>query len=88
MQQSKEWIQRQLKKIELGVNAMANDLGDKSWCNGEGYTLADIGTGCALGYLDLRYADFDWRQQYPNLSRYYDKLSQRPSFQDTRPPPQ
>lgn len=85
-QQSKEWIERQLRKIELGIAAMANDLGEKHWCNGEAYTLADICTGCALGYLDLRYADIEWREQYPNLGRYYDKLSQRPSFQDTQPP--
>ena len=86
MQQSRDWIERQLKKIELGIAAMANDLGDKPWCNGEAYTLADIGTGCALGYLDLRYANIDWRAQYPNLGRYYEKLAQRPSFQDTQPP--
>ena len=86
-QQSQESIDWQRPKIERGVNGLASDLGDKSWCNGEGYSLADIATGCALGYLDLRHPDVDWRTSYPNLVRLADKLAKRPSFHDTAPPP-
>jgi glutathione S-transferase len=42
--------------------------------------------GCALGYLDFRFADIDWRTTHPNLDKLYAKLMQRPSFTDTAPP--
>lgn len=86
-QQSKEWIERQRGKIARGVEELANELGDKPWCNGEAYTLADIAAGCALAYLDLRHPDTGWRSEYPNLLKLADKLAKRPSFQDSAPPP-
>ncbi len=86
-QQSKEWIARQQEKVVLGVIELAKDLGDKPWCAGEAYSLADIAVGCALGYLDLRQPEFDWRTEHPGLARLADKLAQRPSFADTIPPP-
>jgi len=85
-QQSKDWVERQQQKIEAGVAELARELGEKTWCNGESYTLADIATGCALGYLDLRYAELDWRHDHANLSRLAEKLAKRPSFQETAPP--
>ncbi len=85
-QQSPEWIERQEKKVELGTRAMSLDLGDKAWCTGDAYTLADICAGCALGYLDFRYPELNWREDYPNLARLAEKLSKRPSFIDSAPP--
>ncbi len=44
----------------------------------------DIGTlslGCALWYLDLRYADLNWRQRYPKVAQWNTQLAQRPSMQ-------
>jgi glutathione S-transferase len=83
--QSADWIARQRGKIDAGLAAMSAELGDRAWCNGEGYTLADIAVGCALGYLELRFAEIDWRTQYPNLARLADKLAQRPAFAETVP---
>jgi glutathione S-transferase len=85
-QQNADWIERQQQKIAAGVTELARELDEKSWCNGEAYTLADIATGCALGYLDLRYAELDWRRDYANLGRLAEKLAKRPSFQETAPP--
>src|ERR1700681_645883 len=65
-QQDKDWVERQRRKVDLGLQELGNELGDKAWCNGEAYSLADIATGCALGYLDLRHAAVDWRGRYPN----------------------
>jgi glutathione S-transferase len=84
-QQSAKWIDRQMGKVHAGVAAMASGLADKPWCNGNGYTLADIAAGCALGYLDFRFPQIDWRGAHPNLERLYDKLAARPSFADTKP---
>ena len=84
-QRSKDWITRQKDKVERGVKMMADDLGEASWCHGNGLTLADIATGVALGYLSFRLTDFDWRSMYPNLAKLHDKLMQRAAFADTAP---
>ena len=83
--QSDEWIERQRRKIREGVADLSRELGDRAWCHGESYSLADIATGCALGYLDLRHAELDWREPYPNLERLADKLGKRASFAETAP---
>jgi len=85
-QQDNSWIQRQRQKLGAGVAELSRELEEKAWCNGESYTLADIATGCALGYLDLRNPELDWRRDYPNLARLAEKLAKRPSFQETEPP--
>lgn len=44
----------------------------------------DIGTlalACALGYLDLRYADWGWRSRYPHVADWAAGFMQRPSLQ-------
>ena len=85
-QQSKEWIERHIQQIHRGVQDMAKELDDRAWCSGEQYSLADIATGCALGYLDLRHPAIDWRTAFPTLVRLADKLAKRPSFAETAPP--
>lgn len=85
-QRSAAWIDRQLLKVRQSVQAMSLGLGDRPWCAGNHHSLADIAVGCALGYLDFRFPDIDWRADHPNLGKLYDKLSQRPAFIDTAPP--
>jgi glutathione S-transferase len=87
-QRSQDWIQRQQRKVDLGLAAIAAELGDKTWCTGESYNLSDVAVGCALGYLDLRFPEIEWRRSYPTLAMLADKLSQRQSFKDTMPPKQ
>lgn len=84
-QQSKDWIARQQKKVALGLESAARDLGEKSWCDGEAYSLADVAMGCALSYLDFRFPEIGWRAAYPNLAKLADKLAARASFKDTMP---
>ena len=86
IQRSPQAIARQMSKIEAGLRAMSEGLADKQWlCDGK-YSLADLATGCALGYLDFRFAQLDWRGPYPNLQRLYAQLADRPSFKLTAPP--
>jgi glutathione S-transferase len=86
-QRSQAWIERQLSRVDAALAAMSRGLGTKSYCCGVHFTLADVATGCALGYLDFRFPQVDWRTRHRNLAQLYDgKLSTRPSFIDTRPP--
>ena len=82
--QSTEWISRQQKKAMLGLEVAARDLGDKKWCEGNAYTLADISLGCTLGYLSFRFPEMKWRM-FPNLVRLVDTLEERASFIETAP---
>lgn len=84
-QRSQAWIDRQLGKIDASLKAMSKGLGEKPFCAGIHFSLADIAVGCALGYLDFRFAQIDWRTEYPNLQKLHDKLMVRPSFADTQP---
>lgn len=84
-QRSQAWIDRQLAKVETSVKAMSTGLADKPFCAGIHLSLADIAVGCALGYLDFRFPQIEWRAGYPNLVKLQDKLMLRASFADTRP---
>ena len=85
-ERSPAWVDRQLRKIHAALAAMGKGLGDKPFCSGVHFSLSDIAVGCALGYLDFRFADIDWRATHPNLAKLHEKLAQRPSFIDTVPP--
>lgn len=84
-QQSGDWITRQEEKITRGLSFMAEELGDNDWCSGRNLSLADLATGCALGYLAFRFPQIEWHAQYANLGRLYDKLMARSSFSETIP---
>ncbi len=84
--QDADWTLRQEGKIMRGLEAMAEELGDKTWCAGDHFCLADIAAGCALGYLQLRFPELKWTAAHPNLARLNDALQARASFKDTVPP--
>lgn len=84
-ERSQAWIDRQLAKIDGALKAMALGLGDKAFCSGIHLSLSDISVGCALGYLDFRFPQIEWRARHANLAKLHDKLMLRPSFADTKP---
>jgi len=84
-QRSQAWMDRQMRKVDDALKAMSAGLADKPFCSGVHFSLSDVAVGCALGYLDLRFPQIDWRTAHPNLARLHDKLMQRPSFIDTEP---
>jgi len=85
-QQSEDWIHRQMQKVERGLAMLAHDLGERHWCNGENYSLADIALGVCLGYLDFRFPALQWKERHPNLAALQQRLATRPSFHETEPP--
>ncbi|HEX2477675.1 MAG TPA: glutathione S-transferase C-terminal domain-containing protein, partial [Geminicoccaceae bacterium] len=76
-----DWIEGQKLKFRRALDALeaeAEDFGN----------TVDIGTitiGCALGYLDFRYGDEDWRAMRPMLAGWLERFSKRPSIALTAP---
>ena len=83
--QTAKWHQRQRDKIERGLATMAKDLGDREFCFGNAFSLADVAAGYALGYLDQVLPDMDWRSAQPSLARLAERLAKRDSFRKTLP---
>ena len=84
-QQSKDWIDRQLGKVECGIAAAASELGDRDFCHGTSLSLADISLGCSLLWLEFRLPHSKWRESHPNLRAWIEKLEKRTSFVETVP---
>jgi len=84
-EKSQAWIDRQFDKAARGLDAMELQLGDKPWCSGSAFSLADVAVGACLGWLEFRYPSPGLRDKHPNLARHLAKLNERPSFADTAP---
>ena len=48
-------------------------------------SVGHIAIGCALSYLDFRYAEEDWRKAHPCIARWHDDFAARPSMRATAP---
>ena len=48
-------------------------------------TIGEISVACAIGYVDLRLTDLDWRATHPNLSGWYAQFCEYPSMKATVP---
>jgi glutathione S-transferase len=83
--QSADWLARQRRKIELALDELERALGEDEWFTESGYGLADIASGCALGYVELRCPEFDWRAAHPRLAALASRLALRPAFAATLP---
>lgn len=52
------------------------------------HQMVDIGSisvGCALGYLDFRFADEPWRPAHPQLAAWFAAFSRNPCMSQTEP---
>lgn len=76
-----EWEAGQMEKIHRGLAVFETSTRS----TGDDLTIADIALGCALGYLDFRFAELDWRRSHPRLANFYGELAKRPSWVATDP---
>ena len=79
-QRGAEYIARFQRKVEAGLAAMEADLGDKPFCFGAAFTLADVACASALIYLDRSMPEMNWREKHPTLAKHFAKLQERPSL--------
>ena len=83
--QSKDWIARQVGKVNSGIAAAARELADREYCHGVSLTLGDISLACALLWLEFRLPEIEWRANHLNLKKWVEGLEAMPSFVDTKP---
>ena len=76
-----EWIEGQKLKFRRALDSLEDEAEEF----GDTIDIGTITTGCALGYLDFRYADEDWRATRPRLAAWFERFSKRPSMARTAP---
>ncbi|MEL6103827.1 MAG: glutathione S-transferase [Pseudomonadota bacterium] len=79
---SEPWLEGQWEKVARGLDA----LNDRwiSHLNGKP-DIGHIGVACALGYLDFRHPERNWRDGRDALAAWYETFAARPSMQETMP---
>jgi len=78
-----DWTEGQMRKVRGAVAALEVEVG-QGLLRGP-LTIGQIAIGCALGYLDFRYASLEWRNTAPGLGRWYADFAERPSMRQTVP---
>ncbi len=76
-----DWAAGQLGKVDSGLTWLqqhAEGFGDR-------VDIGMISMGCALGYLDFRFPDFDWRAKAPHAAAWFAHFNKRASMQATLP---
>ncbi len=67
-------IERSLDELESRVDELA-----------DGFTIGQITVAIALEYLDFRFSADDWRAGRPELTKWHESVSSRPSLKQTVP---
>jgi glutathione S-transferase len=76
-----EWIAGQMRKVDQALDRLEQEVADF----GEDVDIGQIAVGCALGYLDFRYAHRPWREGRPRLAAWFERFDARAAMQRTRP---
>ena len=76
-----DWIAGQQAKVMGALDAMESDAPSF----GDGFDIGHIASACAIGYLDLRFGHFGWRDGRPKLATWFADVSKRPSLISTFP---
>jgi glutathione S-transferase len=76
------WLDGQREKIRRGLAVLEAEAIAELTSH---FDVAAISVACALGYLDLRHPDLEWRTVNPKLANWYFEVSQRASMLATMP---
>lgn len=76
-----EWSDRQLAAITRSLNW----LEERHQALNQTSDIGTISVACALGYLDFRFADLEWRRHHERLAEWFEQFAQRESIRATAP---
>ena len=77
----KGYIATQQAKVKNALAVLEKEAGTL----GALTTIGEITIGCALGYLDFRYANEPWRPGHPKLEAWYARVVKLPPLAETMP---
>jgi len=80
--QSQSWANAQLQKVAAAlaeVERQASGFSDRP------HDIGLIAIGCALGYLDFRFAELNWRAGHPLTAAWFAVFDAHPAMVATRP---
>lgn len=80
--QSPEWRQAQLGKVQAcvaAIDAQAATLAVQT------PSIGEVTIGCALGYVDFRFPELDWRAAHPEAAAWFARFAALPAMQATIP---
>ena len=75
----------QLKKMNGGLDWLEANVAALGNAEAKDVDLGQVAVGCALGYLDFRFGEMDWRGPRPGLASWFAAFNKRPSMQKTMP---
>jgi glutathione S-transferase len=78
-----DWSAGQMRKVRGGLAALDSKVSESALSGA--LTIGQIAVGCALGYLDFRYASEGWRERHRALAEWYAEFAKRESMLATVP---
>jgi glutathione S-transferase len=78
----KDWIDGQMDKVTCGLT----EIEKRATALDERIDLGTIAIGCALGYLDFRFAALGWKNNHPKTAAWFEHFAARESMRATGPP--
>ncbi|NQV85402.1 MAG: glutathione S-transferase N-terminal domain-containing protein [Rhodospirillales bacterium] len=76
-----KWMERQIAVVFRAMDALESDMDTLE----AGFTIGQISVACAIGWLDFRMPELDWRGDRPGLADWFEGVSERPSISKTVP---
>ncbi len=73
---SADWRRGQLDKVASALAALESGTPALD----QNVHIGTLATGCALGYLDLRFQELAWRNSHPKLAAWWAAFGARPSM--------
>lgn len=80
-EQSPAWITRQKLKMDQGLAQLEKEAGSL----GNGFDIGLMTIAIALDYFNFRFGADEWRKRCPNLAKWHEGISARPSLKSTLP---
>ena len=76
-----------LEQIEQRASELINPLTDPQGAAlaAQAPTIGEVTLGCALGYLDFRFPELDWRAGHPRAMQWEAAFRKLPAMQATLP---
>ncbi len=78
-----DWVESQMRRVRGALAAL--EIETAAGALGGPLTIGQITIGCALGYLDFRFANEEWRMRHRQLGVWFEDFNRRKSMQLSAP---